>query len=159
MTPSTKNLSSLKKVGEKSSRKAFGNVSNVLRANSQASNSGKSVTKAKLAVKTSEELESVVKAEEKKALAVKAAEVAAKSTEQTQTESKVETETKVEPKYLDEIENMYPIEEELMSDLRDPMTAGLFSIDDRLATEMTFDLDFCEELLPNKKDFDFDKLF
>lgn len=144
LTPSIKNLSSLKKNGDKSSRKAFGNVSNVLRAKTQTSTVGKTEIKSETNLKASDG-----SYEDKKGI---------KGKEQTKNGTKAETETKVDPKYLDEIENMYPIKEELLSDARDPLTKDLFAIDDQSIRDMAFDEDFCEELLP-KKAFDFDKFF
>jgi len=55
---------------------------------------------------------------------------------------------------LDDIEDMHPMKEELISDATDSITDGLFGIDDQMVFEMEMDSDLSECLAPNNTSFD-----
>jgi len=117
-----------------SSRKAFGNVSNVfgMRSGTQQTIEAKHPIKMKAPTK-----ESNVKSAQKTCCA---------------------PQEETDAKYLDDIEEMHPMEEQLMSDLMDPITHDLFAIDEHLVLNMGFDSDMTESLVPNKQIFDLDFL-
>jgi len=143
-TPSLKASlkTSLKTSVDKSSRKAFGNVSNVLRSESKPSLAAKTLTKGQSDMKGSEAVNSALN-DHKKSMATQEA-----------------SDCTVDPKLLDDVEDMYPMSEELISDLNDPISVDLFAIDERTVFAMPFDSDVCQPLLQkNPKNFDFNQFF
>jgi len=139
-TPMSKGLASLKTPFAQSSRKAFGNVSNVLHSAAKPSVTTKTQTKDQSVVNASEAVNSDINFQEKKPLA-----------------AEVDTNPAIDAKFCDEIENMYPMTEEMMSDMNEPVTDGLFGIDDQIIFGMPFDSDLPQGLAPNTKNFDFNR--
>jgi len=138
-TPAAKGLLSTKTPFGKSSRKAFGNVSNVLRSETKPSSSisGKMQTKDQTVMKADQQLKNASQLDEKNGL------------------TGVDTNSSTDAKYCSEIESMYPLEEELMSDTNDSITRGLFDIDDKIVFGMQFDSDLPQSLAPKTRTFDF----
>jgi len=138
-TPTAKGLLSMKTPFGKSSRKAFGNVSNVLRSETKpsAAISGKMQTKEQTVTKADHQLKNASQLDEKKGLTA------------------VDTNSTTDAKYCIEMEGMYPSEGELMSDTTDSITRGLFDIDDQIVFGMEFDSDLSQCLAPKSRNFDF----
>ncbi|XP_054167421.1 uncharacterized protein LOC128964807 [Oppia nitens] len=140
-----KGLTFTKTSALKSSRKAFGNVSNVLRSEIKPSvgglneNKNHSKTVKKDNTKQANNEMSDVGGHQKQ-----------DNVEHTYSEP-------IDSKYLDDIEEMHPMKEELMLDINDPLTTDLYAIDDKEIFEMQFDSDFGDELLDNKE-FDYNLL-
>ena len=143
-TPALKGLKSssvnLKTSLDKSSRKAFGNVSNVLHSGSQQSIEAKHQMKAKPSLKESDPLPEV-KSDPKSDSNLK----------QNNKPMSTEVGTDGDSKFLDEIEEMYPIKEELIFDELDPITVGLYEIDEQMVLGMPFDSDLDNTLVPNNR--------
>ena len=115
---------------DKSSRKAFGNVSNVLHSGSKHPIGAKNENK----MKSCKELE--------------------ESSLRSDATKSMTTEVETESKFFDEREEMHPIVDELMSDMTDSLTHDLFTIDEQIVLKMAFDSDITQSLLPNKRTFD-----
>jgi len=142
-TPSLKGLKSssinLKTSLDKSSRKAFGNVSNVLHSGSQQSIDAKHQIKAKPSLKESDPLPEVK------------SDVKSDSNLKQNKWMSTEVGTDGDSKFFDEIEDMFPIKEELISDELDPITVGLYEIDEQMVLGMPFDSDLDYTLVPNNR--------
>lgn len=153
-TPMAKDLSALKSSVKTSmktplnnmSRKAFGNVSNVLSC------------KQTISGKVEQKSESLVKEEHKWSESSEVSKIGFNSNEH-----KVETDSNPDSKaskLMDELENMYPNEDELMSEVNDSITTDLFAIDEQTIFAMEFDSDMTQCLLPlNNGHINIDDLF
>jgi len=145
-TPMPKVFSApLKTPLNKSSRKAFGNVSNVL--SSKQSIAAKAQSKVDHLAKESQKL-------------VEDSKLDLKSNEMKSISAEVETVCKENSKFMDEIESMFPNESELMSEMNDPISPNMFAIDERTVFEMQFDPQMTECLVrPKDSNINFDDLF
>lgn len=119
-----------------STRKAFGNVSNV---RGQHVVSGKTHTQLKAG---STKKESTVFASKLKPTLDKSKEV-------------VNEETSSKSVFMEEVENMFPVGADEYNEMQDPITVGMYAIEEKVVYSMKFDDNMSEYLLP----IDYDNIF
>jgi hypothetical protein len=143
-TPLTKDFSAtLKTPINKSSRKAFGNVSNVLSSKQSVNNRAQHKSLLKESLKLAQDLRTGSQFNQKKSI-----------------ETEVETVCEQNSKFTDEIEDMFPIDEEMMSEISNPITKDLFAIDEKTIFEMEFDSEMSQYLVrPKNTNLIIDDLF
>ncbi len=125
------------------SRKAFGNVSNVLSTKQSVNSKAKHKSVAKESLKLAQDLKTRSQLNQKKSI-----------------ETEVETVCDQNSKFIDEIEDMFPIDEEMMSEVSNPITKDLFAIDEKTIFEMEFDSEISQYLVrPKNTNLNIDDLF
>jgi hypothetical protein len=143
-TPLNKDFSApLKTPINMSSRKAFGNVSNVLSSKQPVNSKAQHKSLLKESLKLAQDLKTGPQLNQKKPI-----------------ETEVETVCEQNSKFMDEIEVMFPIDEEMMSEVLDPITKDLFAIDEKTIFEMEFDSEMNHCLVrPKNMNLNIDDLF